>query len=221
MALITSGSRKAAAVPARSSQSSSLSMLPETSVASTSFRSTASAAKAAEQPLKQSPIAPAMKAKARARPGGTIVMDCNLGIESRAFVLCSSNAIIPVAREVGMSGQIGELMKLRAICTLACCFLGSSLVLSGIAAAQQRAGGEFPQPTSEKQVTVSEIPGVIAGGAQWKLVWQGPDNADGLVGTKDGGVLFAQEQPSTVGRLDPNDKFSIFATETHGTGALG
>jgi gluconolactonase len=162
-----------------------------------------------------------MKAKARARPGGTIVMDCNLGIESRAFVLCSSNAIIPVAREVGMSGQIGELMKLRAICTLACCFLGSSLVLSGIAAAQQRAGGEFPQPTSEKQVTVSEIPGVIAGGAQWKLVWQGPDNADGLVGTKDGGVLFAQEQPSTIGQLDPKDRFSIFARDTHGTGALG
>jgi len=45
----------------------------------------------------------------------------------------------------------------------------------------------------------------------------GPDNADGLVGTKDGGILFAQEQPNTVGRLDPMDQFSIFATDTHGT----
>ncbi len=112
-------------------------------------------------------------------------------------------------------------MKPNAMCTIACCFLGSTLVLSGIAVAQQRAGGAFPQPTPEKQVTVTEIPGVIAAGAQWKLVWQGPDNADGLVGTKDGGILFAQEQPSTVGRLDPKDKFSIFATDTHGTGALG
>jgi gluconolactonase len=112
-------------------------------------------------------------------------------------------------------------MKLKAMCTIACCFLGSTLVLSGIAIAQQRAGGVFPQPTPEKQVTVTEIPGIIAAGAQWKLVWQGPDNADGLVGTKDGGILFAQEQPSTVGRLDPKDKFSIFATDTHGTGALG
>jgi gluconolactonase len=90
--------------------------------------------------------------------------------------------------------------------------------MSGVAAAQQRA---FPQPTPEKQVTITAIPGVIAAGGRWKLVWQGPDNADGLVGTSDGGVLFAQEQPSTVGKLDPNDKFSIFVRDTRGTGALG
>ena len=112
-------------------------------------------------------------------------------------------------------------MRRKTICAIACCFLGSILVLGGIAVAQQRGGGAFPQPIPEKQVTVTAIPGVIAAGAQWKLVWQGPDNADGLVGTKDGGILFAQEQPSTVGRLDPNDKFSIFASDTHGTGALG
>jgi gluconolactonase len=115
-------------------------------------------------------------------------------------------------------------MKLKAMCTIACCFLASVLVLSEIAVAQQRnTGGEqnFRQPTPERDVTITEIPGVIATGAKWKLVWQGPDNADGLVGTKDGGVLFAQEQPSTIGKLDPNDKFSIWAKDTHGTGALG
>jgi gluconolactonase len=112
-------------------------------------------------------------------------------------------------------------MRVTAISGLACCFLGSTLVLGGMAVAQQRPAGAFPQPTPEKQVTVAQIPGVIAAAAQWKLVWQGPDNADGLVGTKDGAILFAQEQPSTVGRLDRNDKFSIFATDTHGTGALG
>ena len=104
--------------------------------------------------------------------------------------------------------------------TIACGLLGSSLVLGGMAVAQQGAGG-FREPTPEKQVTVTAIPGVIAAGAQWKLVWQGADNADGLVGTKDGGILFAQEQPSTVARLDPSDTFSIFATDTHGTGSLG
>jgi gluconolactonase len=112
-------------------------------------------------------------------------------------------------------------MKRKTMCGIACCLLGSALALSGIAVAQQRAGGAFPQPAPEKPVTVTAIPGVIAAAAQWKLVWQGPDNADGLVATKDGGILFAQEQPSTVGELDPNDKFSIFATDTHGTGALG
>ena len=87
-----------------------------------------------------------------------------------------------------------------------------------IAAAQQR--NTFPQPTAAKEVMVTVIPGVIAAGAKWKLVWQGPDNADGIIGTKDGGLLFAQEQPSTVGMLDPNDKFSILVRDTHGTGAL-
>jgi gluconolactonase len=67
---------------------------------------------------------------------------------------------------------------------------------------------------------VTAIPGVIAAGARWTLVWQGPDNADGIVGTKDGGLLFAQEQPSTVGLLDPDDKFSVFVRDTHGTGSL-
>jgi len=84
--------------------------------------------------------------------------------------------------------------------------------------AQQR--NPFPQPTPAKEVTVTGIPGVIAAGAKWKLVWQGPDNADGIIGTKDGGLLFAQEQPSTVGMLDQNDKFSIFVRDTQGTGAL-
>ena len=115
-------------------------------------------------------------------------------------------------------------MKFKAVFTIACCFLGLALFPSETAAGQQRnAGGErgFPQPAPEREVTVTAIPGVIAAGAKWKLVWQGPDNADGIVGTKDGGLLFAQEQPSTVGLLDPKDKFSIFVKDTHGTGALG
>jgi gluconolactonase len=109
-------------------------------------------------------------------------------------------------------------MRFKAVWKIGFCFLGLAVVLGGIAVAQQR--NAFPQPTPEKQVTVTAIPGVIAAGAKWKLVWQGPDNADGIVGTKDGGLLFAQEQPSTVGMLDRNDKFSIFVKDTHGTGAL-
>ena len=100
-------------------------------------------------------------------------------------------------------------------CTVA---FAIAVSFGALAAAQQR--NPFPQPTAAKEVTVTGIPGVIAAGAKWKLVWQGPDNADGIIGTKDGGLLFAQEQPSTVGMLDPKDKFSIFVRDTHGTGAL-
>ena len=102
-------------------------------------------------------------------------------------------------------------MKFTVALVIAFCF-------GTFAAAQQR--NAFPQPTAAKEVTVTGIRGVIAVGAKWKLVWQGPDNADGIIGTKDGGLLFAQEQPSTVGMLDPSDKFSILVRDTHGTGAL-
>jgi gluconolactonase len=114
-------------------------------------------------------------------------------------------------------------MKLKAVCSATISILGLGLVLGGISVAQQQqAGGlrRFPQPAPEKEVTVTAIPGVIAAGARWKLVWQGPDNADGLVGTKEGGILFAQEQPSTVAMLDPQDKVSIFVRDTHGTGGV-
>ena len=76
------------------------------------------------------------------------------------------------------------------------------------------------QPAPLKDVTISAIPGVIAAGATWTLVWAGADNADGLVGTADGGVLFAQEQPQRVSKIDRNDKVSVFAENTHGAGSL-
>jgi gluconolactonase len=52
------------------------------------------------------------------------------------------------------------------------------------------------------------------------LAWQGTDNADGIVGTEDGGLLFAQEQPNRVSKLDPDDRVSVAIEDTHGTGAL-
>jgi len=71
-----------------------------------------------------------------------------------------------------------------------------------------------------REVTVSAIPGVIAADASWTLVWQGVDNADGIVGTPDGGLLFAQEQPGQVAKLDSTARQSVFLKDTHGTGAL-
>src|SRR5207247_2091459 len=71
-----------------------------------------------------------------------------------------------------------------------------------------------------RDASVTAIPGVIAAGARWTLVWQGRDNADGLVGTPDGGLLFAQEQPSRVSKLDRDDKVSVYVENTHGSGSL-
>ena len=71
-----------------------------------------------------------------------------------------------------------------------------------------------------REVSVAAIPDVVAPGAKWVLVWQGTDNADGLVGTPDGGLLFAQEQPHRVSKIDRDDKVSVLAENTRGAGSL-
>jgi gluconolactonase len=97
--------------------------------------------------------------------------------------------------------------------------------LSLLAAAE----GQTPAPQGQqlggpagslRKVTVTEIPGVVSAGAAWTLAWQGTDNADGLVGTEDGGLLFAQEQPNRISKLDQNDKVSVFVSDTRGAGSV-
>jgi gluconolactonase len=85
-------------------------------------------------------------------------------------------------------------------------------VAVGIASAQQ-------QPPL-REVTITAIPGVVNAGSTWTLAWAGTDNADGIVGAPDGGLLFAQEQPNRVSKLDKNDKKSVFVEGTHGAGSL-
>ena len=84
--------------------------------------------------------------------------------------------------------------------------------------AAQRGGG---QPQGAREVTITAIPGVVAATSRWLLAWQGTNNADGIVGTEDGGLLFAQEQPNRISKLDANnDKVSVLIEDTHGTGAI-
>jgi gluconolactonase len=80
--------------------------------------------------------------------------------------------------------------------------------------------GSVAAAAQVREVTVTEIPGVVAAGAKWTVAWQGTNNADGIVGTNDGGLLFAQEQPNQVSKLDKNDHVSVFIKGTHGAGSL-
>ena len=92
-------------------------------------------------------------------------------------------------------------------------------VLAAVApAAGQRGGGGGTSPA--RDVTVTAIPGVVAAGTAWSRAWQGTDNADGLVAAADGGLLFAQEQPNRVSKLDANDRVSVVEENTHGAGSL-
>src|SRR5580658_3484659 len=93
-------------------------------------------------------------------------------------------------------------------------FLLSVLSLTPLAAQRN-----FPTPAPPKEVTITAIPGVIDAGAKWALVWQVSENADGILGTKDGGLLFAQEQSNHVMKLDKKGKASIFLS-ANGPGAV-
>jgi gluconolactonase len=61
-----------------------------------------------------------------------------------------------------------------------------------------------------RDYTVTAIAGVIAAGQKWKDVWQGTgNNADGIIATKDGGLLIAQNDNSDVLKLDKDGKTSV------------
>ncbi len=81
--------------------------------------------------------------------------------------------------------------------------------------------GRGPAPAGERAYSVMEIPGVVKGGAQWKFIWQQfGNNGDGIVGTDDGGLLLAQNDSSTVLKLDKNGKPSVAYSDTHTGGAV-
>jgi gluconolactonase len=76
-------------------------------------------------------------------------------------------------------------------------------------------------PQGVRNDAVAEIPGVIAAGRTWTFVWQqAGNNGDGIVGTNDGGVLVAQNDSSTVLKLDEHGKPSVAYSDTHTGGAL-
>lgn len=83
--------------------------------------------------------------------------------------------------------------------------------------------GRAPASTDPRPYTVAAIPGVIEAGAMWKEVWQvDGNNADGLIGTSDGGILIAQNDNSAVVKLDKDGKTSVayMGTNTGGSVAM-
>ena len=84
-----------------------------------------------------------------------------------------------------------------------------------------RAGGAPAPVPGVREYKVAAIPGVIAGGQQWKFLWQEVgNNGDGIVGTDDGALLLAQNDNSKVLKLDKDGKTSVAYSDTHTGGAL-
>jgi gluconolactonase len=78
-------------------------------------------------------------------------------------------------------------------------------------------------PPGPREYTVTEIAGVVAAGQKWKEIWEvDGNNADGIIATKDGGILIAQNDNSNVVKLDKDGKTSIayMGTNTGGSVAM-
>jgi gluconolactonase len=84
------------------------------------------------------------------------------------------------------------------------------------------AAGRGPQaPQGVREYTVTAIPDVIKAGQKWTFVWQqAGNNGDGIVGTNDGGLLLAQNDSSTILKLDKGGKPSVAYSDTHTGGSV-
>jgi gluconolactonase len=79
--------------------------------------------------------------------------------------------------------------------------------------------GAAPAPAAPKEVTA--IAGVIAAGQQWKDIWKVEgNNADGIIATKDGGILLAQNDNSNIVKLDKDGKTSTAYTGLNTSGSV-
>ena len=72
----------------------------------------------------------------------------------------------------------------------------------------------------EREVRVQAIPDVVAAGTEWRIVWADFYTADGIVGTGDGGVIFAQEQTDRIVKLDANHVEHTLIAQTRGAGSV-
>ncbi|MEO6389148.1 MAG: SMP-30/gluconolactonase/LRE family protein, partial [Croceibacterium sp.] len=90
---------------------------------------------------------------------------------------------------------------------------GALALLVAVPAAAQLLDGE-------KEAAVPVIAGVTAAGSHWERVWGSPMTADGITGTPDGALLFAQEQSNSIRKLWPDGQEWVQWPYIEGAGAV-
>jgi gluconolactonase len=99
--------------------------------------------------------------------------------------------------------------------------IAMGLAMSLALAAPALAGPNQPKLVAgEKETKIAAIPGVIAAGAKWERAWSGPMTADGMTGTPDGALFFAQEQSNSIWKLRPDGQTFVQWPYIYGAGAV-
>ncbi len=91
-----------------------------------------------------------------------------------------------------------------------------------IGGGQPPASASLAPPAPAIPPPSTEIPGVIAAGQTWKVVWSWEgNNVDGLIAGDDGTVLFANNDASNVMQVDPATGLAtVLFSDTNTGGAL-
>jgi gluconolactonase len=94
--------------------------------------------------------------------------------------------------------------------------------LKQVAADNSNPANDAPPPEWAPLPASSAIPGVIAAGQNWKVVWSWEgNNADGPIAGDNGTMLFANNDASNVMKLDPATGFAtVLYTNANTAGAL-
>jgi gluconolactonase len=92
-----------------------------------------------------------------------------------------------------------------------------SVALLSVLASFQASAQLMP---GEREARIRALPGVVAASADWEIVWAAIYTADGITGTANGGVMFAQEQTDSVKILDTNHDERVFLSGVYGVGSI-
>jgi gluconolactonase len=72
-----------------------------------------------------------------------------------------------------------------------------------------------------QEYSVTAIPGVIAAGQRWNVLWRGTgNNADGILGRDDGSVWLAQNDNSDILKVDSHGNATVIYKDTNTGGAV-
>ena len=94
--------------------------------------------------------------------------------------------------------------------------------IGGGRAGQAPQANDAPPPEPAMPPPTAEIPGVIAAGQTWKVVWSWEgNNVDGPIAGDDGTMIFANNDASNVMQVDPaNGLAKILFSDTNTGGAV-
>jgi hypothetical protein len=97
---------------------------------------------------------------------------------------------------------------------------GGNAARGGGAAANAGRGTRGGQPVAFANAGVAAIPGVIAAGQRWRLIWEGSgNNTDSPIAT-DKGILLAMNDLSQIIEISLDGRVEVIATDTYTGGAL-